>query len=206
MLKETAHFERKKEKKKFFTTGDVAELCGVHFRTVIRWIDKGYLKAHQLPGRGDRRIRPHDLVQFLEEHNISIPEDLKHYTPSILIVDNEIEVVHSIERILRKTPFNLLSALSGFEAGILLEAYRPLLMTLDLNMPGVSGIEVLNILKKNPEMKWIKVLIISGGSDLEIQNALNEGADDYLKKPFSNDDLIMKIKSLIPEESNLRDF
>ncbi len=64
-------------KKRNLTTGDIAKLCGVNFRTVIRWIQRGHLKAFQLPGRGDNRVQVADFIEFLNENNMPIPEELQ---------------------------------------------------------------------------------------------------------------------------------
>ena len=44
-------------KKEILTTGDIAKYCNVNFRTVVRWVERGLLKSHKLPGRGDNRIQ-----------------------------------------------------------------------------------------------------------------------------------------------------
>ena len=59
------------------TTGEIARYCGVNFRTVIRWIKRGHLRAYQLPGRGDNRVELEDFLEFLREHRMPIPEELK---------------------------------------------------------------------------------------------------------------------------------
>lgn len=59
------------------TTGEVASFCDVNFRTVIRWIKRGHLKAYQLPGRGDNRIVIKDFLQFLVEHSMPIPDQFQ---------------------------------------------------------------------------------------------------------------------------------
>ena len=61
--------------KRILTTGEIANYCGVNFRTVIRWIQRGQLRAYQLPGRGDNRVEVHNFIAFLRENNIPIPRD-----------------------------------------------------------------------------------------------------------------------------------
>lgn len=64
--------------KRAFTTGEIANYCGVNFRTVIRWIKRGHLNAYQLPGRGDNRIALEELVDFLERYNMPVPPELQN--------------------------------------------------------------------------------------------------------------------------------
>jgi excisionase family DNA binding protein len=66
-----------KVEKRTLTTGEIAQYCGVNFRTVIRWIKRGYLDAFQLPGRGDNRIEVEDFLVFLKKNNIPIPKEFR---------------------------------------------------------------------------------------------------------------------------------
>ena len=61
--------------KQILTTGEIARYCGVNFRTVIRWIERGRLKAYQLPGRGDNRVTVEDFIDFLKVNSMPIPEE-----------------------------------------------------------------------------------------------------------------------------------
>ena len=88
---------------KTLTSGEIATYCDVNLRTVIRWIESGKLKGFKLPGRGNNRVLVSDFVSFLEHHNIPIPEDLQsEISPSILIVDDEMPVAKSIQRVARR--------------------------------------------------------------------------------------------------------
>jgi excisionase family DNA binding protein len=58
------------------TTGDLARLCGVNYRTVLNWIKRGYLPTYKLPGRGDNRITVQEALRFMREHDLPIPDEL----------------------------------------------------------------------------------------------------------------------------------
>lgn len=62
--------------KQVLTTGEAAKYCGVNFRTVIRWIDKGHLDAYKLPGRGDNRIPINSFVDFLRKNDMPVADEL----------------------------------------------------------------------------------------------------------------------------------
>lgn len=66
----------KKPRRNAWTTGAVARHCGVHLRTVLRWIERGEIQAFQLPGRGDHRVASADLAVFLRRHGIPLPAGL----------------------------------------------------------------------------------------------------------------------------------
>lgn len=182
---------------KHLTTGQVAKYCGVHYQTVIRWIKSGKLKAFQLPGRGDRRVRANDFVSFLNENNFPIPEEFDSPTRAVLIVDDVKSEVEAIKRVLRKTGAKLHVAMDGFEAGRMLETISPDLMTLDLMMPGVDGFQVLKRIRSSDQFKRLKILAISALPEEELQKALTEGADDVLAKPFENQLLLDKVNALL---------
>lgn len=186
--------------KRALTTGDIAKLCGVNFRTVIRWIQRGHLRAFQLPGRGDNRVLMADFLKFLRENKMPIPEELKVTSRRVLIVEDEEKMANSIQRALKRKGFETQIAADGFSAGTMVTTFEPAVMTLDLNMPGLGGLEVLKNVRANPELAQVKVLVVSAMPDDDLQAALAAGADDTMKKPFSNNDLAAKVAELADVE------
>jgi len=71
----------------------------------------------------------------------------------------------------------------------------PHLVTLDLKMPGLDGFAVIEYIKNNIKFKP-SILVVSGASKTELQQAIKAGADDYLEKPFGNEELLQKITSI----------
>lgn len=179
------------------TTGEAAKYCGVNFRTVIRWIERGHLKAYKLPGRGDNRIRIDDFTRFLRETGIPIPAELQSAGQNILVVDDDVKMARAIKRVLMRQGYDVQLAHDGFQAGALLEPFKPSLMTLDLKMPTLDGFAVLKHLQE--QQLAIKVLVISGESSTELDKALAAGADDILQKPFENSVLTEKVKRLLDD-------
>lgn len=182
---------------RMLTTGEVARYCGVHFRTVLRWIDKGRLKAHRLPGtRADRRIRLSDFLLFLHENNLPVPAELQPAHHRVLVVEDEQPMARAIERVLRRAGFETRIALDGFQAGVLLQSYRPRVMTLDLKMTNFSGFEVLDFIRAHPELSAVRVLVVSALDTPELERAQNAGADAVLSKPFDSDELAETVSRL----------
>ena len=183
-------------KKRNLTTGDVAEMCGVNFRTVIRWIQRGHLRAFQLPGRGDNRVTVKDFLDFLRENNMPVPEELQPSEAKVLIVEDDKRMAQSMKRVLARRGFQTMVALDGFLAGALATTFRPGVMTLDLKMPGLGGLEVLKGIRGNPDLAGIKILVVSAMPQEQLEAALAAGADDVLEKPFANADLAAKVAGL----------
>lgn len=192
------------------TTGEAAKYCGVNFRTVIRWIEKGYIKAYKLPGRGDNRIPIPELVKFMESNSMPIPEELQS-GPSgeselsadvtdkqkVLIIEDEELMAKSIARTLARAGYEIEHAYNGIEAGIKLETYKPTIITLDLQMPGMSGFEVLEVIRANEKYKHIKVLVISAATKVKIAEVMNLGVDGVLEKPFKNEELKAALTKIV---------
>jgi len=199
--------------KEALTTGEVAKYCGVNFRTVIRWIEKGYIDAYKLPGRGDNRVPIGALVAFMNKNNMPIPaalvetpvETVKQGTlaippckPRVLIIEDEELMAKSMARTIKRAGYDIEIASNGIEAGIQLERFRPMLVTLDLQMPGMSGFEVLEALKANDCYQNIKVLVVSAASKVKMLEVMELGVDDVLEKPFKSNQLVEKMLPLLP--------
>ncbi len=175
------------------TTGEIARYCKVSFTTVHRWIDQGHLKAYQNPGGGNHRIEVQDFVDFLHQNSMPIPRELQGRPARVLIVDDEPAVTRSIQRALRNAGFETEIASDGFKAGLLLESFAPTVMALDLKMPGMSGLEVIKQVRSTPHLAHIKILIVSGLVQEELDEALAAGADDVLVKPFDEQVIVEKV-------------
>lgn len=185
-------------KQKTLTTGEIAEFCDVNFRTVIRWIDRGLLKSYKLPGRGDNRVQPADFVAFLQENNMPIPDEFAELDRQnrILVIDDDEGMASAISRLLIRQGYEVEVAHSGFEAGSKLASFQPVLVTLDLSMPGIDGFDVLRTLRTQHDSA-IKVIVISALNDMQLEKAIEQGADLTFRKPFDNDALITAVTQLI---------
>lgn len=182
---------------KTLSTGEIAKLCDVNLRTVIRWIERGALKGFKLPGRGNNRVRVEDFLAFLVEHEIPIPADLQEENRKVLVVDDEPAIARALQRVLRKHGLVAEVAADGFQAGTKLMKERPLLVTLDLSMPGLSGYDVLSFVRETPEISSTKILVISALGGDALQKAIDLGADAILNKPFDNQELVDVINQLV---------
>ncbi len=192
--------------KKSLTTGEVARLIGVNQRTVIRWIERGQLKAYQLPGRGDNRVQPEALLLFLQQHDMPIPEALQPVNRRVLIVDDESSMAKAMARVLRRAEFETVIACDGFQAGSLLYSHKPAVMTLDLQMPGINGFGVLEFVRSTEQLQAQKIIVISAMPERDLKRALEMGADAVLEKPVENQVLVKTVARLANVELPAQPF
>ncbi|CAM4197921.1 response regulator [Roseateles saccharophilus] len=183
------------------TSREAGQRCGVSFRTVIRWIERGELSAYRLPGRGDYRIMLADLRAFASRYGLPDPAaagPVPAPSDRVLIVDDDPSMARAIQRVLLAAGYKTLIANEGFQAGSLLHSFSPALMTLDLRMPGLDGFGVLRFLRDSPPRPALRVLVVSGESESSLREALELGADDALAKPFTNQQLLVAVQRLLP--------
>jgi excisionase family DNA binding protein len=182
------------------TSREAGQRCGVSFRTVIRWIERGDLPAYRLPGRGDYRIAVADLRDFARRHGLPEPVaagDMPARSNRILVVDDEPSMARAIQRVLRPAGYETLIATDGFQAGSLLHSFAPALMTLDLQMPGLDGFGVLRFLRDSNPRPELRVLVVSGESEQRLREARELGAHETLAKPFINEQLLATVQGLL---------
>ena len=118
----------------------------------------------------------------------------------ILVVDDEPDVVELIERTLRNEGFEVVSAYDGIGAVDLADSERPDLVLLDIMMPMMSGYEVCQQIKTNPQTRHIPVLCLSSAHTLDARaESLKAGAEDLVTKPFLPAELVAQISRHLPK-------
>ena len=112
----------------------------------------------------------------------------------ILIVDDEEAIRDLIKEVLMALDHEFEPAANGVEAFEIMRKKTIDLAIVDRNMPGMTGIEIVQLIRQNPKTKSIKVLMCTGSSvTTEIDEAFNAGADDYILKPLSFPALLGKV-------------
>ena len=109
----------------------------------------------------------------------------------ILIADDDKALVSILEQELDELGlFDLRTAHSGYEAGMVTADYKPDLLLLDYNLGDVTGVEVVELVRQNPALKHIRIILMSGMlKGKKAKEAVQSGADDFISKPFQFDDL-----------------
>ena len=118
----------------------------------------------------------------------------------ILIVEDEPGVAVAIQYLMEQQGYRVLVAERGEDALDLIYKYKPNLILLDIMLPGISGWEVCEIIRLNPDYRNIKIVFLTArSSEVEIAKGLALGADAYITKPFSNDKLIARVNALLED-------
>jgi two-component system, OmpR family, response regulator len=184
--------------KSVFTTGEAAEICKVSQQTIIRCFDSGRLRGFRVPGSRFRRIPRDALIAFMKDNGIP-PDALDSGKLKILVVDDDPEIVELFVDVLeRDGRFEVKTANTGYDAGILTQEFGPDLIILDYMLPDINGNVVCQTIRKNPNFAHMKIVIVSGVVNQdEINDLLKSGADDFVKKPFNIEKLIERIGEML---------
>ena len=190
MVKQT-----KNATKTIYTTHEVSRLLHVNPRSVINWIEQSLLQSYRTPG-GHRRIRHDDLMAFLRKHQIPTPASLVADKFSILIVDDDQEIIDLLKAYLeRQAPYEITTAADGITALIEVGRVKPDVLILDIMIPGVDGVEVCRRIKADSSNKTA-IIAISGTTEHQSQ-VLEAGADAFMLKPVDMENLHAEARRLL---------
>ena len=113
----------------------------------------------------------------------------------VLIVDDEPNIVLSLEFLMKKEGYKVVSAGNGEEAMQTIAENKPDLILLDVMMPKKDGYELCQELRADKSWKDIKIIMLTAkGRDVEREKGLALGADDYITKPFATQEVVEKVK------------
>lgn len=120
----------------------------------------------------------------------------------ILVVEDEFDLRKVLEYNLREAGYEVRSAPTCAQANALLEAVQPDLVILDLRLPDGSGLDILSRTRSNPSSAETAIVVVSALGDEEtVVKALNEGADDYVTKPFRVNELLARVAGILRRRS-----
>ena len=184
--------------KAVYTTGQAAEVCKLSQQTIIRCFDNGQLQGFRVPGSKFRRIPRASLVKFMKENNIPM-DSLDSDSIRVLVVDDDPEIVELFVDVLQSDGrFEVATAQTGYDAGVLTQQFHPDAVVLDYMLPDINGNIVCKTIRDNPELSRIKILIISGVvNPSEIDQLMEAGADEFIKKPFNIENVVARIIELV---------
>jgi len=184
--------------KDVYTTGEVADICQVSQQTIIRCFDSGRLKGFRVPGSRFRRIPRESLIQFMKDNRIPL-DRLESGKNRVLVVDDDPAIVEMLVELLeRDGRFEVQTASTGFDAGLRTKEFHPDVIVLDYMLPDINGNAVIRSIRADRTLADVRIIIVSGVVNREdVEALLKEGADGFLQKPFSIEQLVSRITELV---------
>lgn len=120
----------------------------------------------------------------------------------ILIVDDEPNVVVSLEFLMEQAGYDVHVATTGEEAIELIPHVHPDLILLDIMLPGISGFEICRWVRESSDWSDIKIIMLTAkGRDVDVAKGFALGADAYITKPFSTRDLMAEVRETLNDTS-----
>lgn len=117
---------------------------------------------------------------------------------SVLIVDDEPNILLSLEFLLKEAGYDVRIARDGAEALSEIEKVPPDLVLLDVMLPQLDGYHVCETIRASPKLKDVRILMLTAKSrEVEREKALALGADDYVVKPFSTRELVDNVRRIL---------
>jgi DNA-binding response OmpR family regulator len=121
----------------------------------------------------------------------------------VLIVDDEVNIVISLEFLMEQAGYRVDIARTGDEALAKIDQFAPDLILLDVMLPGVNGFDILQRIRQAPQHARMAVIMLTAkGRDVEVTKGLALGANAYITKPFSTRELLAEVRRCLDEAQN----
>ena len=182
------------QQQRTYTTGEVARLCQVTKRTVIKWIDGGRLTGYTIPGSKHRRVSADVLQKFMRSNGIP---DARVVRPRILIVDDDADLLELLKDALHDE-YDVDVASTALDAATRLAAFQPDVILLDIRLPDLSGLQVCRHFQSYKKSRNVPILTMSAyGGEIDPHEVRMSGADAFLPKPLRLSDLKKRIHAMV---------
>jgi DNA-binding response OmpR family regulator len=118
--------------------------------------------------------------------------------PAVLVADDDEDILLLVTARLERDGYEIVQARNGTEALAAARELRPALAVLDVGMPGLDGLEVLEAIRADPELHEMRVLLLTAkAQESDVRRGYEAGGDAYMKKPFSPAELAAKVRELL---------
>lgn len=116
----------------------------------------------------------------------------------VLIVDDEPNIIVAIEFLLQHEGYQVRKAYDGPQALDIAAQFLPDIIILDVMMPGMSGFEVAQQIRRQPSLEYTKIIFLTAkGTQRDKETGYAKGAEAYMLKPFDNDELVMTVNEML---------
>jgi len=118
--------------------------------------------------------------------------------PLVLVAEDDDDILLLVTTRLSRDGFEVISARNGIDALALARDRRPVVAVLDIGMPGLDGLEVLEQIRADDELRTMRVLLLTAkAQESDTRRGYAAGADAYVRKPFSPADLSARVRALL---------
>jgi DNA-binding response OmpR family regulator len=115
----------------------------------------------------------------------------------VLVADDDDDILLLVTTRLKRDGFEVVAARDGFEALALAQEHKPAVAVLDVGMPGLDGLEVLEAIRETQALAHTRVLLLTAkAQESDVRRGYEAGADAYVKKPFSPAELAERVRTL----------
>ncbi|SRR6266404_6470802 len=116
----------------------------------------------------------------------------------VLVADDDDDILLLVTTRLRRDGFDVVAARNGEEALALAKTHRPAIAVLDIGMPGLDGLEVLQRIRADARLSGTRVLLLTAkAQESDVRRGYDAGADAYVRKPFSPSELSTRVRELL---------
>jgi CheY-like chemotaxis protein len=188
--------------------GQVASICRVSKKTVLNWIYEGALKAFTTYG-GHYRVWPVNLKKFLDASGMDIPFDYVDETATrILIIDDEKPFAQMVKSVISAElpTVDIAATDDPYEGLLMIGEQKPHLIILDVRIPKVDGLQVLELLQKRKAQSGTKILVVSNHINGDTKaKLLRSAADAVLDKQVDVGLLVKTVGALIRSDAPVQE-
>lgn len=177
-----------------FSTGEAADICKVSQQTIIRCFDRGQLLGFRVPGSKFRRIPRDSLIQFMKNHDIPLHRFAgERY--KILLISLDAKAIASYAQALRGDGrFEVKTADSGYEAGVLTHQFLPDVILLDHKPPKTDPTNLCRIVRQHENLRHIRIMVSSQPMKTkDTRDLIKAGVDVCLVQPMPPESLLQKV-------------
>ena len=185
--------------KKYITVNQIAEYLEVSKQAIIKWINNGELKVYRLPS-GRIKILRSDFLSYLEENDLYVDNEFfKNGVKKIVVIDDNEQIFDLFKTFFYNinSKLKIEYASDGVSGLLAIGSSKADIVILDIEIPGMNGIEVCRKLLNDKSLLGIKIVLISGYLE-KYQDDINKlNIASTLEKPFKIDDLEHKLMPLL---------
>lgn len=123
--------------------------------------------------------------------------------PRVVVVEDEPEMLDIIQVNLEQAGYDVVPARDGVEAYEALELTAPAAVTVDLSLPKMSGFRLVRLLRRDPKLRWVPLIVVTGHAFEEVEDLMDVGVDGFMTKPFNPKELVSRLEYVLSKGRRL---